>query len=150
MRRYSVHFCNKKCHLDFIRINIKNESKENCAYCKASILRTRVQKQRSRSGLFFCSRTCGNRYKAANHGRWNIENPKNHRGRSKKILEKANNACQKCGYDDDPRMLDIHHHDEDHSNNSWDNLRCACVWCHVKHHRKVEKLDLPVLTINGA
>lgn len=43
-------------------------------------------------------------------------------------------------------MFDIHHNDENHHNNNWSNLRCVCAWCHIKHHRNVERIgELPLL-----
>jgi len=140
-----IHFCNRKCMNEYNKSR-SSATLETCAECTKNIFRTNSQRRKSLSGIFFCSKLCGNKYKSKRKmTKWPINNPKNHRSRKKIILERSGFSCQKCGYKEDSRMLDIHHHDGDHSNNDWNNLRCVCSWCHVKHHRGVEKLDLPIL-----
>ena len=131
------HYCNRKCY----QSQVKKEStftEEKCSKCDKIILRNNHQKRSSKTGLFFCSNLCKNVY-IARKLRWS-KNPYSHRGRVKEIFRQANYSCQKCGYNKDKRMLDIHHHDEDHHNNAWDNLRCVCSWCHMQHHRGVQKI----------
>jgi hypothetical protein len=40
--------------------------------------------------------------------------------------------CAVCGYDEDVRILEVHHKDEDHSNNDLNNLCILCPNCHRK------------------
>lgn len=52
------------------------------------------------------------------------------------LLEKANYACEKCGFDtphpiDQSSILEIDHIDGDGSNNSPENLRVLCPNCHA-------------------
>ncbi len=142
---YKLNFCSKPCYLDY---NSKKSSltEEKCAGCNALIFRTNSQRKKSLSGLFFCTKACGNKFKIASKlKKWRVLSPKNHRSRKEEIFKAANYTCQKCGYNKDKRMLDLHHHDGNHSNNNWSNLRCVCVWWHTKHHRSVEQIDLPVI-----
>jgi predicted HNH restriction endonuclease len=37
-----------------------------------------------------------------------------------------------CGYDEDERILEVHHIDEDRNNNDIKNLCILCPNCHVK------------------
>lgn len=40
--------------------------------------------------------------------------------------------CMVCGYDEDERILEVHHIDENHNNNDIDNLCILCPNCHRK------------------
>lgn len=147
IQRYKTHFCDKKCQLKFISAS-STATEEECHNCGKKITRTNNQKRSSKTGLYFCGNLCKNRYVARNL-RWG-DNPDDHRGRRERILSAAKCKCQKCNYSEDARMLEIHHNDQNHHNNRWDNLRCLCSWCHTKHHREVEIIDnLPALTITA-
>ena len=74
-----------------------------------------------------------------------VEYIDSHQKRQNILYEKARNTCQKCGYNEDKRMLDIHHYDHNHQNNKCNNLRVLCVWCHMKCHRLKEEYILPVI-----
>lgn len=45
--------------------------------------------------------------------------------------------CRFCGYDEDERMLDVHHIDGNREHNYFSNLEVLCVWCHALYTRKV-------------
>ena len=51
-----------------------------------------------------------------------------------KIIKKK---CEVCGYNQYDFCLDIHHIDENPSNNMLDNLIILCVICHRKHHKGI-------------
>jgi len=40
--------------------------------------------------------------------------------------------CAVCGWAEDERILEVHHKDEDRSNNALDNLIILCPTCHRK------------------
>ena len=40
--------------------------------------------------------------------------------------------CAVCGYNEDERILEVHHIDENHSNNDIGNLCILCPNCHKK------------------
>lgn len=142
-KRYKHFFCNKKCQTLFLKRS-GSATEEKCSNCNCDIKRTNNQKRNSKTGLYFCGNQCKNKYIATNR-RWK-GSPRKHRCRKEELFNKANYICQKCGYNEDKRMLDVHHFDENHQNNEWSNLRCVCVWCHNMHHRGVENIgNLPIL-----
>ena len=137
------HFCNRLCHQSYTRKNTKILI-THCDFCGKEIERNSQQQRRSKTGLFFCCNLCKNRYLAKNR-RWLKDNVKSHHSRQDILYEKSNCTCQQCGYNEDRRMLDIHHYDHDKGNNRYENLRVLCVWCHIKHHRLGIEYDLPVI-----
>jgi len=40
--------------------------------------------------------------------------------------------CYVCGYNDDERILEVHHVDENRNNNDINNLKILCPNCHKK------------------
>ncbi len=142
LQRYKMVFCDRECRTKFNRSQ-HVKLKLACSFCSKEIEKTQAQKRASKTGLSFCNNECKNTYIARN-SRWS-GNPFDYRGRKDKIFEAAKSSCQKCGYNEDVRMLDVHHHDEDHQNNCWTNFRCVCVWCHQEYHRCGVELDLPTL-----
>lgn len=44
------------------------------------------------------------------------------------------NRCTECGYDAEPRILEAHHMDGDHTNNRMENLTALCPNCHALAH----------------
>lgn len=51
-----------------------------------------------------------------------------------RILERDKDACRFCGFRDKGDYIQVHHKDDDHSNNRPDNLVTACIHCHAVHH----------------
>jgi len=140
LKRYNNFFCDKTCRSEFYKGQVEFGS---CKKCGKKIEITAQKRKNSKTGLYFCGNQCKNEYIAQNN-RWD-GSPDCHRTRRPKIIAAANGECQSCGYSEDERMFDIHHNNGDHSDNSWSNLRCVCSWCHQKHHRGVQTLDLPPL-----
>jgi len=145
LKHHKIFFCNKNCLKEF-HSNKSQILKTICNHCKKEITKTKSQQRNSKTGLFFCNNLCKNRYLAKNK-RWKIsgDNILHHRSRQDILLKKTNYTCQKCGYNEDKRMLDIHHYDHNHKNNKYENLRVLCVWCHIKHHRLKKEYNLPVI-----
>ena len=56
-----------------------------------------------------------------------------------RAFEHHGEVCDKCGYSDEPKMLDVHHIDSNRRNNHINNLRVLCVWCHALITRGIEK-----------
>lgn len=42
--------------------------------------------------------------------------------------------CERCGYDEEPRILVRHHRDRNRANNSLGNIECLCPNCHALEH----------------
>ena len=47
---------------------------------------------------------------------------------------KYNNACSRCGYNDVPEILQVHHRDHNPRNHAEDNLELLCPNCHEADH----------------
>ena len=56
------------------------------------------------------------------------------------VLEEKENKCMICSYKEQTCCLDIHHIDNNPSNNDIGNLAILCVMCHRKVHRKLINL----------
>ncbi len=142
--KYKLSFCNRECHNIYIK---KQRFIVKCSACNKDVVLTGLRKRNTKSGMHFCNNICKNPFIAKIFGgkRKSKIDSKNHIKRKPRVIEAANGECQKCGYNEDIRMLDIHHNDGDSQNNTWPNFRCVCVWCHQKHHRCKTKLELKVL-----
>lgn len=112
----------------------------NCAYCGKEIKRLVSEINTNKSGYYYCSRECGNRHKnqlRLEAGDWN--DSKDYR---KKAFLIYPHKCACCGYDEDARILEVHHIDENHNHNNIDNLIILCPNCHKKITLKLYSLDV--------
>ena len=101
-----------------------------CANCGKEIWRRPSEIKKNQSGYFYCGRECGNQHKnkiRLENGEW--DNSNNYRGRAMKAYE---HKCFCCGWDEDPRILEAHHIDEDRTNVKTENLCLLCPTCHRK------------------
>jgi intracellular multiplication protein IcmJ len=51
----------------------------------------------------------------------------------KRALDRDNHTCRFCGFKAS-KWQEVHHRDDDHTNNSLDNLVTACPYCHMCQH----------------
>lgn len=110
-----------------------------CYNCKKQIYRTLGQIKNSKTGIFFCCRKCT----------LNFYNGKTNNSDYRKLgLNYYGEQCELCGYDEDVRLLDVHHIDENRNNNDINNLIVICVMCHAKITRKVCQLVDRLLIYN--
>lgn len=119
---------NWKHHCPNCGVSKKIEFK--CAYCGKSIYRAPSDIKENKSGYFYCSHTCGNLHKnqiRKESGEW--ENTNNYR---LKAFEYYEHKCAVCGWNEDERVLQVHHLDENRKNNSKENLCILCPTCHWK------------------
>lgn len=102
----------------------------NCAYCGKIIRRIESEIKDNKSGLFYCSRVCGNLHKnqiRKDNGEW--DDSKNYRLNA---FNTYKHQCAICGWNEDERILEVHHIDENHNNNNINNLCILCPTCHRK------------------
>lgn len=102
-----------------------------CAYCGKEIYRSPAQLEKSISGYYYCSHTCGNLHKnilREKQGEWDNSLA----GYRSRALKRYPHKCAVCGWDEDDRVLQVHHKDENRKNNSIDNLVILCPNCHWK------------------
>lgn len=101
-----------------------------CAWCGKKFERYPSDTKKNKSGFFYCCREHGNLHKNKlryDSGEW--DNSSNYR---LKAFSTYDHKCACCGWDEDIRILEVHHIDENHDNNSIDNLIILCPICHRK------------------
>lgn len=86
----------------------------------------------------YCSRKCKDTgHYSKRLDRAAVEAPRSTRYRHvaiKKELRATVTACQDCGWDVEPAVLELHHRDGDRTHNTADNLALFCPNCHTLHH----------------
>lgn len=101
-----------------------------CSYCGKLLYRSKSQLEKSQTGYYYCNRTCGNLHKnilRAQNGDW--DNTSNYRLKAFSIYP---HVCAVCGWNEDERILEVHHRDENRNNNKLENLCILCPTCHRK------------------
>ena len=113
-----------------------------CATCKKVLYRPPAQLRRSKSGKYFCSKSCQTFWRNSyfigeRHPNW-----QNGQSAYRRILEQAGLKvrCNLCKIAD-KRVLSVHHIDHNRQNNKQRNLAWLCYNCHflVHHDVKAEK-----------
>lgn len=112
-----------------------------CFICKKKSYKQKKQLVRSKSGKFFCSKSCQTKWRnqefvGPKHANW-----KNGSDAYRSVLarNKIKKSCTLCGNKDE-RILAVHHVDRNHQNNAVSNLAWLCHNCHhLVHHDNVEK-----------
>lgn len=102
----------------------------HCSNCGKEIYRPNSKVKQNKSGYFYCSQQCGNEHKnkiRKDNGEWDHSN--NYRRRA---LETYEHQCCICGWNEDERILEVHHIDENRENNDINNLCILCPTCHRK------------------
>lgn len=131
-------YCSARCRggAQFKGKNVK------CFICGKEVYRSPKGLVRSKSGKYFCSKSCqtlwrNNTFKEENHANWvNGESAyRNILARSDKI-----SICHLCGISD-KRVLSAHHIDHQRTNNRIENLTWLCFNCHylVHHYRDIDE-----------
>lgn len=109
-----------------------------CAYCKKSFQRHPSDLNHSKSGFRFCSKKC--KGMAQRIGGIPEIMPSHYGTASEKyrnLFTIEELKCYRCGYDEFPCAVEIHHKDEDRSNNKKENLIPLCACCHRALHNKL-------------
>lgn len=122
-------FCNKIC--------ASNATKDQlvfyCSLCGVEFMRCRSKLNNSKYGLYFCSRLC--KEKAQSFNGIPDFKPSSYKNGNyidyrKLAFDTYGKKCNKCSYSTYERMLDVHHLNNDRSNNKIENLEVLCLWCH--------------------
>jgi hypothetical protein len=126
-------YCSRKCQF-------KAQEKGKfifCGICRKKAWRMPKQLKHSKSGKFFCSKSCQtlwrNRvYSGPNHPFW-MGGIRIYR----KIMAEngIKQVCAGCSMED-TRVLIVHHRDKNRKNNAIENLRWLCRNCHYLTHRE--------------
>ena len=127
-------YCSKNCQMQ----QQKSGKIEHCAFCNREVYVTPKRKDRSKSGLIFCSHSCNASY--FNPITRTKQDSGGYRIRAFKEYE---HKCAICGWCEDERVLEVHLIDEDRTNNDITNLMILCPICHrylTLHLYTVEEL----------
>lgn len=126
-------YCSQPCAYE----KMKTGKKFLCEVCKKEIYRNKLEIKRSKSGRFFCNKSCFAVWKNAHillgesNGNWKGgEN-------SYRQLMLRNNIkpiCSDCGINN-IKVLVTHHIDQNRKNNMISNLRWLCRNCHYLVHK---------------
>ncbi len=125
-------YCSSKCQY----AAQYNGKTFRCEICKKSIYRTPRAQNNSKSGRFFCTKSCFMIWKNQNmffgelHANWK-DGANAYRG----MIQRAGIAqkCKSCGHSD-KRVLLVHHIDHNRKNNVLSNLMWLCRNCHYLIH----------------
>jgi len=112
-----------------------------CDKCGKKIWRSPHHLTKSKSGKFFCTKSCqtlwrNKVYSGSNHPLW-----AGGESAGRGILERSDRKkfCVCCSTSD-KRVLTVHHKDVDRKNNNVDNLIWLCHNCHHLVHRYKKKI----------
>lgn len=138
-------YCSTKCQY----IGIKTGSMKACAVCGKESYKKLTQLQRSKSGKFFCGKSCQTKWRnqefvGEKHANWKTGL---HTYRNRMLQSGAPKICRLCKTADS-RVLAVHHIDKNRQNNKLSNLAWLCHNCHflVHHHEKErEKFMVPMV-----
>ena len=119
-------YCSKECKSHKGSILCK------CANCGKEIWKVKSQIEKSKTGNVFCNVSC-----AISKNNKLFKTGENHptyvgSNYRQRAFMTYPHKCVVCGYDEDERILEVHHIDEDRENNDIGNLCILCPICHKK------------------
>lgn len=126
-------FCSRTC----MSLNKRNRVVVTCAYCGKEAEKPKSKLNNSKSGLFFCSRSCKDAAQHIEVGLTAIHPPHYGTGQhTYRQIAKRNLAweCNRCGYNEVQGVLRVHHKDRNRANNDVTNLEVLCPTCHDVEH----------------
>jgi DNA-directed RNA polymerase subunit RPC12/RpoP len=121
-RANKAKYCTPKCfHKAMSR---KGTVEYTCLHCAKKFLDSPSHKRK------YCSIGCVNK---AAKSEWN---PAFTTVRKNMLKRGLLTACNRCGYDAEPKILGVHHKDRNRKNNDLSNLEVLCPNCHSLEHMK--------------
>lgn len=124
-----LHYCSRKCS----QLAQNKGEMRKCAWCCTEIYVSESRRKRSKSGKYFCSRSCSNSHRNTLYV--GSKHP-NYRGAEyrEKALSAYGAKCTRCGYDKCKAAIEVHHKDHNRDNNNLCNLEVLCRNCHAEEH----------------
>src|SRR3989344_178691 len=125
-------YCSRACHY----VAAQKRVLKYCDVCGAETYKKPTQIKRSKSGKYFCGKSCQTKWRNAYfHG---MEHPNYKDGlyayRSVLLRNKVTAICKRCRTTD-KRGLAVHHIDQNRKNNTVKNLTWLYHNCHHLIHR---------------
>ena len=121
-RANKAKYCSQKCYHK--AMNRKGTVEYKCQHCGKNFLDAPSHKRK------YCSKACVN--KSAKE----TFKPKFTTVRKAMLTRGLLNKCERCGFDEFPQILGVHHKDRDRNNNDMTNLEVLCPNCHSIEHMK--------------
>lgn len=130
-------YCSRKCR----DVAFRRGKHVTCEICGKEIWRTPKDLKGSKSGKFFCSKSCQTKWRndffsGSKHWFWK-GGQFTYRTKLLKIIKRP--KCRKCKTKDS-RLLIVHHLDHDRKNHDIENLIWLCRNCHYLAHNHGEKV----------
>ncbi len=130
-------YCSKKCHYK----GLKKGEYRPCDICGKETYKKQRQLTVSKSGKYFCGKSCQTKWRneqfvGDKHANW-----KNglHAYRSVLARHRVPKICGLCKTKD-ARVLAVHHIDKNRKNNKLSNLAWLCHNCHfLVHHNEKDR-----------
>lgn len=142
VKRGNAKYCSKKCFHQSRKGKKVKEPNCVCRFCSASFYRSASKQKRSKSGMNFCNRLC--KESAQKLGGITEIMPPHYGSRKitdyRELFENREFKCVRCSYSEFSSCVEIHHIDEDRTNNKKENLLPLCACCHRALHLKLWKL----------
>lgn len=139
LKRGHGRFCSRKCSAVWNGANrTKKKSNVECAQCGTAFYKSESRKKLSKSGLFFCSRSCKD--EAQRIGGTKEIMPAHYGaggGYRTACFAHHEKKCVVCGED---KIVAVHHYDENHHNNDPANLVPLCPTHHQYVHSSYKHL----------
>ncbi len=124
-------FCSRRCHY----LKTRNGKIISCEICGKEKYRNPIKLKLSKSGKFFCSKSCqtvwrNQEFSGPRHKMW-----KDGSSTYRDVLTKARikQTCAFCRIKD-TRVMVAHHKDRNRKNYDLDNLMWLCHNCHYRIH----------------
>lgn len=138
-------YCSSACQY----LGRRNGGMMPCSVCGKSTYKKALELKRSKSGKFFCGKSCqaiwrNDYFSGERHANW-----KDGSSTYRSVLEKSSIAmrCVLCRTTD-KRVLAVHHIDKNRKNNKIENLAYLCHNCHhLVHHdtKEYEKFMVAIV-----
>ena len=136
LNRGQGRFCSRSCAGTYnAKLQYPQEPNCICDYCGTDFYR---RPSEIREGLKFCSRKCKDTAQRIENGFEELWPEHYNKAKSSyRIVAFRNYAhcCNRCGYDEQTEILEVHHKDRNRENNKLDNLEILCPNCHAVEHR---------------
>ena len=103
----------------------------NCAHCNTELERMPSQIKKSKSGTFFCNKSCSASFNNKGVRRNYTDGSGSYRIRA---IREFGAICNRCEYKEYEKVLQVHHKDHNRNNNETCNLEVLCPTCHSVEH----------------
>ena len=133
-----AHLICKECQEEAKQLSLQtNRTLVKCAYCGKEFYKPNSKLENSKSGLYFCCREHKDLAQRLDSGEeFQTMRPEHYGEITTKYRELAfrnyEHKCAVCGYAEDEDLLEVHHINENHSDNELSNLIILCPLCHRK------------------